>query len=249
MRGSTGKYPLASAWLSAPSEDTPEPTSIAPWPVEFAQPWFEPGAAILRVALSAGPDPNMKLAVISEQLEEGPRPLAERALRLFAGKARACKKGRQLSSGFYKLALPKAGTEIDVAGCGRVALVTEHRPEEFQARFSLPWTEAYDFKPDHEHDEEVTSVGLEISGDLDQEKFQRWLSRLLRERGQDIYRSKGVLSLRGKDERYIFQGVHMLFDYEAHRAWDGERRATQMVFIGRNLDRMELLRGLDRCRA
>ena len=35
---------------------------------------------------------------------------------------------------------------------------------------------------------------------------------LLRRRGTDIFRTKGVLNLAGNDKRFVFQGVHMLFD-------------------------------------
>ena len=56
-----------------------------------------------------------------------------------------------------------------------------------------------------------------------------------------IFRSKGILSIAGWDERYVFQGVHMLLDGEAHGAWgDGEERRNRLVFIGRNLDRASL---------
>jgi hypothetical protein len=33
-------------------------------------------------------------------------------------------------------------------------------------------------------------------------KLNAWLSTLLRERGTDLYRSKGILSVHGSDERW-----------------------------------------------
>ena len=73
------------------------------------------------------------------------------------------------------------------------------------------------------HEDGVTSVGINTPGDLDLEKFQGWLRRLLGEHGQDIFRMKGVLSFKGEDERYVFQGVHMLFDGRMDRPWrEGE---------------------------
>ena len=73
---------------------------------------------------------------------------------------------------------------------------------------------------------------------------------LLRRRGTDIFRSKGVLSLRGDPRRFVFQGVHMLFDGQAGRAWQSdEARESQLVFIGRDLDRAELTVGLRACLA
>ncbi|MEM7276084.1 MAG: GTP-binding protein, partial [Actinomycetota bacterium] len=90
---------------------------------------------------------------------------------------------------------------------------------------------------EHQHDLSVTSVGFETEGDLDLEKLNQWLSELLMTRGQDIFRSKGILSIDGWDERYVFQGVHMLLDGQPQGTWaEGERR-NRLVFIGRNLDR------------
>jgi G3E family GTPase len=102
---------------------------------------------------------------------------------------------------------------------------------------------------DHEHDETVTSVALEADGELDGEKVNRWLGELLGTKGQDIFRMKGILALAGAEERFVFQGVHMLFDGRPDRPWDGERRRSQLVFIGRDLDRAALERGFRACLA
>ena len=63
---------------------------------------------------------------------------------------------------------------------------------------------------EHQHDLTVTSVGIEVEGDLDLERLNDWLGNLLRTKGTDIFRSKGILSIAGMEERYVFQGVHML---------------------------------------
>ena len=60
---------------------------------------------------------------------------------------------------------------------------------------------------------------------------------------------KGILNIHGSDKRFVFQGVHMLFDGREDRAWGGERRASDLVFIGRDLDRAALTRGFEQCRA
>jgi G3E family GTPase len=94
---------------------------------------------------------------------------------------------------------------------------------------------------EHQHDQTVTSVGIEVAGDLDINRVNEWIGRLLREQGTDIFRSKGILSISGWPDRYVFQGVHMLLDGSADRPWrDGERRVNKLVFIGRNLDRAAL---------
>ena len=94
---------------------------------------------------------------------------------------------------------------------------------------------------EHQHDESVTSVGIDVEGTVDVEKLNGWLGDLLGNRGVDLFRSKGVLNLEGTDRRYVFQGVHMLHDGELGALWrEGESRRNRMIFIGRNLDRAEL---------
>ncbi|KAG2428246.1 hypothetical protein HYH02_014428 [Chlamydomonas schloesseri] len=54
---------------------------------------------------------------------------------------------------------------------------------------------------DHKHDDRVTSVGFEIEGEMDMPKLNMWLSKLLQERGPDLYRSKGILAIKGSDDK------------------------------------------------
>jgi G3E family GTPase len=101
---------------------------------------------------------------------------------------------------------------------------------------------------EHQHDATVTSVGIQADGELDIDRLNKWLGKLLAEKGTDIFRSKGILSIAGMDERYVFQGVHMLLDGQADRPWaDGEARVNKLVFIGRNLDRAALEESFRRC--
>ena len=103
---------------------------------------------------------------------------------------------------------------------------------------------------DHEHDETVSSVGIEEKRELDPKKLNAWLSELLQTKGQDIFRMKGILRLKGSTSRFVFQGVHMLFEGKQDRAWNpGEEPRSQIVFIGRNLDRDALNAGFRRCLA
>jgi G3E family GTPase len=100
---------------------------------------------------------------------------------------------------------------------------------------------------EHQHDLSVTSVGIELPGDLAMEPLNDWLGWLLSNRGVDIFRSKGILSVDGMPERYVFQGVHMLFDGTEGEPWGDAERGSRAVFIGRNLDREELESGLRAC--
>ena len=74
-----------------------------------------------------------------------------------------------------------------------------------------------------------------------------WLSTLLRTQGPDIYRMKGVLSIASDPNRFVFQGVHMLFDGRPDRPWGKQPRKNELIFIGRNLDRDALTAGFRAC--
>jgi G3E family GTPase len=100
----------------------------------------------------------------------------------------------------------------------------------------------------HEHDETVTSVAIVESGVVDGLKLNEWLGDLLRTKGVDIFRMKGILNIAGEDRRFVFQGVHMLFDGKPDRPWKPtETRKNELVFIGRNLDEAELKGNFKAC--
>ena len=102
----------------------------------------------------------------------------------------------------------------------------------------------------HEHDASVTSVGFTIAEPLNLEKLNAWIGNLLREKGVDIFRSKGILSIEGSLEKYVFQGVHMLFDAKFDREWkDDEDRTNTLIFIGKDLNRTALTEGFKACLA
>jgi G3E family GTPase len=107
-----------------------------------------------------------------------------------------------------------------------------------------------DHHHDHTHDESVSSVGIVEPGSVNGKKLNAWLGDLLQTKGQDIYRMKGVLNLKGDDKRFVFQGVHMMFDGQPDRAWKpGEERVNKLVFIGKDLNRAELTAGFKSCLA
>ncbi|XP_047162959.1 P-loop guanosine triphosphatase YjiA-like [Vigna umbellata] len=101
---------------------------------------------------------------------------------------------------------------------------------------------------DHTHDPGVSSVSIVCEGSLDLEKANMWLGNLLLDRSDDIYRMKGLLSVEGMNERFVFQGVHDIFQGSPERLWGAdEPRINKIVFIGKNLDAKELEKAFKAC--
>ena len=102
---------------------------------------------------------------------------------------------------------------------------------------------------DHEHVDDITSVSFVSETPLDFEKFQTWFGKVLQTRGQDILRSKGILDFDGLDERYVFQGVHMLMDGSPMGEWPKDKpKSSRVVFIGRDIENMGLKEGFEACK-
>jgi G3E family GTPase len=96
----------------------------------------------------------------------------------------------------------------------------------------------------------VSSVGIKFVGDLHAQWFNIYMMDLLRERAADLYRTKGVLSFHGQgNTKFVFQGVHEQINFgPAKEPWkDGEERENKFVFIGKNLNREDLVKGLMEC--
>eukprot|EP00941_MAST-03F_sp_MAST-3F-sp1_P004733 g4733.t1 len=103
---------------------------------------------------------------------------------------------------------------------------------------------------DHEHDTSVTSVGINEVGELNMNKLNGWLQKLLKEDGANIYRMKGVMAIKGMKEKFVFQGVHMLFDGQpmAGEEWEeGEEKKNKLIFIGKGLKKDELIASFRKC--
>lgn len=101
---------------------------------------------------------------------------------------------------------------------------------------------------DHAHDSAVSSVSIVSEGTIDLDELDDWLERLIEEKGEDLYRYKGVLSVNGSDERYVIQGVHTMLDGCPGKTWaPDEKRISKLVFIGRDLDETKLRKGFKGC--
>jgi G3E family GTPase len=100
----------------------------------------------------------------------------------------------------------------------------------------------------HYHDEDMQSLALRTDKPLNPDKFFPWIQDLVATEGPSILRCKGILSFKGDDERFVFQGVHMILDGDHQRPWkDGEKRDSRIVFIGRNLPGKAISEGFESC--
>tara|TARA_B100000003_G_scaffold151205_1_gene136448 strand:+ start:295 stop:1479 length:1185 start_codon:yes stop_codon:yes gene_type:complete len=112
--------------------------------------------------------------------------------------------------------------------------------------------EFLDTDAEHEHDQRVTSTSSKFEGELNVNKLEKWIGNLMENKAQDLFRYKGVLAVKGMNQKFVFQGVHMLFggDYSEDFIWkDGEKRECRFVFIGRDLNHEDLQAGLMECKA
>ena len=211
------------------------------------------------LSLADGPDPAMSLVVVPDQgtddaaLREG----AEWCVRRYAEPAEDLGPGEEIPIGKHvNLQLDSTGRKsfiLEVDKPARVGLYAQHTAEEFdlQLRNTYGATIAQEVErtwvAQHEHDDEVGSIAIEREGDVDPDRLNKWLSTLLMERGVDIFRMKGFISLAGESRRFVFQGVHMLFDGQPDREWGDDPRHNQLVFIGRNLDEQGMRQGFNAC--
>jgi len=93
---------------------------------------------------------------------------------------------------------------------------------------------------DHVHDESVSSVAWKFPGlELNVNRLERWIGQTIQqELGADLYRYKGVLAVKGVNQKFVFQGVHMLFSggFQEDLEWEpDEPRECRAVFIGKKM--------------
>ena len=213
-----------------------------------------------KIIMSEGPDPSMSLVIeLGQNTDDlSLRNGAERCVRLYAEDAETIEPGEIIPKGKHvNLNLESSGQKefnIEIEKDTKIGLFAQHTAEEFNMKLievdnndEVPVEMERTWVAQHEHDDEVGSFSIEKDGDLDEEKLQAWISKLLREKGVDIFRMKGFLSIAGESNRFVFQGVHMIFSGKPDRPWGSLPRRNQLVFIGRNLDEKEMRKGFEDC--
>jgi G3E family GTPase len=118
----------------------------------------------------------------------------------------------------------------------------------FDLKRVLAHTPGFLTEDDHEHNDDIASMSFEVKNPIDPERFNAWIGALLAEQGQNLLRTKGILSYANDDRRFAFQAVHMIADGDFIGPWkEGDPRISRLVFIGRNLNRPQLRRGFESC--
>ncbi len=141
---------------------------------------------------------------------------------------------------------------LEEAGTGRYALFTEHPPDELRFELRGPSgtvepVAVEEYGHEHRHAEDVASVGITAPGDLDYRKLNNWILRLFGAAGKNIFRTKGVLSIADRPERFVLQAVHSFYSLVPGEPWGDDPRHNSLIFIGRHLDRGVLNRSFREC--
>jgi G3E family GTPase len=100
---------------------------------------------------------------------------------------------------------------------------------------------------DHQHDPSLDSVAIVFDARFNLARLEAHLKALLAERGDDIFRLKGILAIAGDPRRWVLQGVHRLMELKPVDPWGPEPPTSKLVFIGRGLERAALETGLANC--
>jgi G3E family GTPase len=174
-----GGFDLARALQTRPTFLEPE------YPFEWAGVYDLP-AGVHGLVLDDGPDPSMDVLCLpidaAEPLELD--EMAETALRIFSGPAKAVASGRRIDAApvRHRLDVSAAGEkgfEIVTAQAGRSVLFTQHLPEEFslvlrdaRGTAHAPTAE-HRWAAAHVHDQTISSVGLHSEEPLDSDRFDR----------------------------------------------------------------------------
>ena len=245
------------------------PTFLEPeYPFEWTGVFhLEPGC--YQVSLEEGPDPTMSLVMIPNQetTEEALIESAEKCVRYFATPAVSINPNDFIVTDTHiNLQLESKGEKhflMNISEEQNIGLFTQHTAEEFNIKVKRVSEKLEDnpnsstsiisslkertWVAEHEHDDEVGSIAFDYLGNVDPDKINTWLGKLLAEKGVDIFRTKGFISYAEESRRIVFQGVHMLFTAQPGQEWGNEPRRNQLVFIGRNLDEDQMRQEFEQC--
>jgi len=105
-----------------------------------------------------------------------------------------------------------------------------------------------DEQDDHVHDPFIKALGVKLQGSLNQDRLNGFFAEVLKRYPKEMYRMKGILDVKGIEERYIFHAVNCHFGGVPQGAWSSETaRESRAVFIGRGIDHVWIVDRLRLC--
>mmetsp|Transcript_123696 Transcript_123696/g.385166 ORF Transcript_123696/g.385166 Transcript_123696/m.385166 type:complete len:556 (-) Transcript_123696:332-1999(-) len=105
-----------------------------------------------------------------------------------------------------------------------------------------------DDQDDHVHDPSIQALGVKLRGALNQGRLNSFFADVLKRYPKEMYRMKGILDVKGIEERYIFHAVNCHFGGMPQGAWASDSdRESRAVFIGRGIDHAWLVGQLKLC--
>ena len=156
-------------------------------------------------------------------------------------------RGKEIGSQIYGLsALHPKAQKMDVLAWTHVPST----PKDPFANLSGFAASQETFQPLSAHDARIGSASIVIDAPIKDAVFDHWLDTLMKLRGKDVLRIKGIVFIEGFDEPFVFHGVQQIFDPPVQLSeWPHEDRASRIVVIARDLSQPELQRSLDMLRA
>lgn len=101
------------------------------------------------------------------------------------------------------------------------------------------------------HHPELSSLAIEFPGVINHSLLEMFLSTLVMRYRGELYRGKGVIVIKSQPKKVFFQNVYETFDFELGGDWPQnkkeEERLNQFVFIGKNLNKELIEKGLKQC--
>lgn len=98
------------------------------------------------------------------------------------------------------------------------------------------------------HTDSIAAFSYSSDRAFDPERLEQLFAALAEGYGPDLLRYKGFVSVAGIDHRIVVQGVQWVMGTDKGQSWvDGAPRTSKIVFIGRDIDKDNVIDSLNRC--
>lgn len=102
----------------------------------------------------------------------------------------------------------------------------------------------------HHHHDDVQSFVFRTQKAFNPQKLEEFMGSIIQIYGSKMLRYKGILNLKGSENKIVFQGVHQMMGSDLGPRWpQNQARESKMVFIGIDLPKDIFIQGLEYCLA